>query len=130
MKKYLAVIISLIFGIIFSFAGENSKFTAYSVSVCEGGKWSSWEDCSVLISITDRDDGSSKICIFSAEYQEYDTYNCVYYEQRNDYGFESKFHSVDLNGLKCDVRIAKQNNGSVMYIDYADITIAYLFKDR
>lgn len=86
--------------------------------------WSDWEDSHMLVVLNlDR----NVIHIYSEEVQEYDIYNYGN-EFENDYdgGQTLTLDCVNEDGLRCQVRLRIQSDGSKqLYVDFRDMMWVY-----
>ena len=90
--------------------------------------WSDWEDVSILVVINTATD---RVNIYSSEPQEYDIYDYEPEETDSDGGTSITFHCVDVNGIRCDMRIRVQADGQVqLYVDYSNIMFVYNVQSR
>ena len=132
MKKTLLSVL-LILGSVLCANAEIYKFYttdfAYKIKDTNGywSEWSDWEACRCLTIInTDRD----VINIYSQTPQEFDVYE-ISGETSDREGKTIEFKCVDANGLRCKIRLRKQNDGVLqMYVDYNDIMYVYCLEVR
>ena len=128
MKKVLFTL-ALLLTFVGTISAEVLKMrtTSFAIkSVNEYGYWSDWSDwegCSILVVV---DVDGDRITIYSQTPQEYDIYDSEYEESDGEGGTIQTFHSVDANGLRCDVRIRITKDGSMqLYVDYSDVMFVY-----
>ncbi len=90
-------------------------------------EWSDWEPSKCLITISlDRD----VINIYSRVPQEFDIYEIVG-EKEDESGSSYIVKCVDADGLRCHIRLRRQNNGVLqLYIEYNDIIYVYCLTEK
>lgn len=90
--------------------------------------WSDWEDSHMLVVISlDR----NIINIYSETMQEYDIYEYNGEEKDRDGGTSLLFNCVNKDGLRCQVRVRVQSDGSKqLYIDFNDFMCVYGLEER
>ena len=132
MKKFIFIFI-LILGFAISSTAQTYKY--YSTSFAYKTKntygywsdWSNWDKSHCLITISlDR----NVVNIYSDTHQEFDIYDNGGKSDDED-GSTLTLHCVDKQGLRCGIRLRKQNNGVLqMYIDYNDLMYVYCLDKR
>lgn len=90
--------------------------------------WSEWERSHMLVVIsTDR----NIINIYSDKIQEYDIYEYTGEENDDDGGSSFLFQCVNKDGLRCQVRLRVQSDGSKqLYVDFNDAMWVYGLEER
>lgn len=90
-------------------------------------EWSDWEESHCLITISlDR----GVVNIYSSIPQEFDIYDDLGESYDND-GESYTLCGVDSDGLRCHIRLRRQNNGILqLYIEYSDAILAYCLTER
>ena len=131
MKKLLFILI-LIFSICAVKAQTYKYYTtcfAYKYYENYGWTdWSEWERSHMLVVIsTDR----KIINIYSDKIQEYDIYEYTGEENDDDGGSSFLFQCVNKDGLRCQVRLRVQSDGSKqLYVDFNDAMWVYGLEER
>lgn len=131
MKKLLFILI-LIFSICAVKAQTYKYYTtcfAYKYYENYGWTdWSEWERSHMLVVIsTDR----NIINIYSDKIQEYDIYEYTGEENDDDGGSSFLFQCVNKDGLRCQVRLRVQSDGSKqLYVDFNDAMWVYELEER
>ena len=131
MKKLLFILI-LIFSICAVKAQTYKYYTtcfAYKYYENYGWTdWSEWERSHMLVVIsTDR----NIINIYSDKIQEYDIYEYTGEESDDDGGSSFLFQCVNKDGLRCQVRLRVQSDGSKqLYVDFNDAMWVYGLEER
>ena len=131
MKKLLFILI-LIFSICAVKAQTYKYYTtcfAYKYYENYGWTdWSEWERSHMLVVIsTDR----NIINIYSDKIQEYDIYEYTGEENDDDGGSSFLFQCVNKDGLRCQVRLRVQSDGSKqLYVDFNDAMWVYVLEER
>lgn len=131
MKKLLFILI-LIFSICAVKAQTYKYYTtcfAYKYYENYGWTdWSEWERSHMLVVIsTDR----NIINIYSDKIQEYDIYEYTGEENDDDGGSSFLFQCVNKDGLRCQVRLKVQSDGSKqLYVDFNDAMWVYGLEER
>ena len=131
MKKLLFILI-LIFSICAVKAQTYKYYTtcfAYKYYENYGWTdWSEWERSHMLVVIsTDR----NIINIYSDKIQEYDIYEYTGEENDDDGGSSFLFQCVNKDGLRCQVRLRIQSDGSKqLYVDFSDLVWVYGLEER
>ncbi len=89
--------------------------------------WSDWEPSRCLVSISlDR----NIINIYSDTPQEFDIYDEVG-NSEDDEGTSIILRCIDANGLRCHIKLRRQNNGILqLYIEYNDLIYVYCLEER
>lgn len=132
MKKIILVL-CFVFGALYANAQTYkyySTYFAYKAKNDYSGYWSDWSDwqpsrCLITIS-TDRD----VINIYSSTPQEFDIYEYVG-DSSDPNGETAEYRCVDADGLRCHVRIRRQNDGALqLYVDYNDLIYVYSIERR
>lgn len=97
---------------------ENSRWT----------NWSDWQESHMLVVISlDR----NIINIYSETMQEYDIYEYTGEEKDNDGGTSFLFQCVNKDGLRCQIRLRVQSDGSKqLYVDFNDLMWVYGLQER
>ena len=71
------------------------------------------------------------INIYSEERQDYDIYEYLGEESDSDGGNSLKLNCVNKDGLRCQVRLRIQSDGSKqLYVDFNDMMWVYGLRDR
>ncbi len=132
MKKVILIFV-LILGFAINSTAQTYKY--YSTSFAYKAKnaygywsdWSDWDKSHCLITLSfDR----NVINIYSDTPQEFDIYDSGG-ESDDENGSTLTYHCVDKQGLRCDIRFRKQDNGVLqMYIDYNDLMYVYCIERR
>ena len=131
MKKLLFILI-LIFSICAVKAQTYKYYTtcfAYKYYENYGWTdWSEWERSHMLVVIsTDR----NIINIYSDKIQEYDIYEYTGEENDDDGGSSFLLQCVNKDGLRCQVRLRVQSDGSKqLYVDFNDAMWVYGLEER
>lgn len=128
MKRLLLLVTLFVFGIGIVSA-DILKLQATSLAYKSANdygvwsEWSDWESCSILVVInTDQD----RINIYSSTPQEYDIYDYEGESHDRDGGTTNTLKCIDANGLRCEMRLRQQRNGSwQLYVDYNDFMFVY-----
>ena len=97
----------------------------------ENGYWSEWSDWkpSHLLVVISFD--RQIINIYSEEMQEYDIYEYNGEETDTDGGQSLKFNCVNRDGLRCQIRLRVQKDGSQqLYVDFSDVIFVYGIEER
>lgn len=131
MKKLLFILI-LIFSIC-AVKAQTYKYytTCFAYKYYENYRWtdwSEWERSHMLVVIsTDR----NIINIYSDKIQEYDIYEYTGEENDDDGGSSFLFQCVNKDGLRCQVRLRVQSDGSKqLYVDFNDAMWVYGLEER
>lgn len=130
MKNILLLI--LIFSIC-SIKAQTYKYytTSFAYKYYENNRWTDWSDWErsrmlVVISV-DR----NLINIYSDTMQEYDIYEYNGEEEDKDGGTSLLFKCVNADGLRCQVRLRVQSDGSKqLYVDFNDCILVYGLEER
>lgn len=133
MKKALAFTLLFAFGFIMSTKAQTYKYytTDFSYKAKDAygywSRWSEWEETRCLVSISlDR----NIINIYSDTPQEFDIYDVVGESEDSD-GISFTVRCIDTDGLRCLVKIRRQNNGILqLYIEYNDLIYVYCLEER
>ena len=90
-------------------------------------EWSDWEASHCLVTISlDR----NVVNIYSPIPQEFDIYDNLGESYDSD-GQSLTLCGVDTDGLRCHIRLRKQNNGVLqLYIEYNDVILVYCLTER
>lgn len=131
MKKLLFILI-LIFSICAVKAQTYKYYTtcfAYKYYENYGWTdWSEWERSHMLVVIST---DSNIINIYSDKIQEYDIYEYTGEENDDDGGSSFLFQCVNKDGLRCQVRLRVQSDGSKqLYVDFNDAMWVYGLEER
>lgn len=71
------------------------------------------------------------INIYSDEMQEYDIYDYAGEEHDDSGGSSIKFNCVNKDGLRCQIRLRVQSDGSKqLYVDFSDCILVYGLDER
>ena len=131
MKKIFFLLI-LIFSIC-SIKAQTYKYytTSFAYKYYENNRWTDWSDwerCRMLVVISvDR----NLINIYSDTMQEYDIYEYNGEEEDKDGGTSLLFKCVNADGLRCQVRLRVQSDGSKqLYVDFNDCILVYGLEER
>lgn len=92
-------------------------------------EWSDWQSCQVLVVVNFN---NSTVQIYSQETQEFDIIEKVSdWHNDGDGGQQFEVACVDKDGLRCNMRFRKQNDGQLqLYIDYRDCMYVYNIVQR
>ena len=133
MKKFLLALCAMLFCLGLETEAQVYKFTAtdFAYRTNEGGvwsEWSDWSDCHILV-VVNLDRG--EIEIYSDELQEFSIYDAGTSHYDSDGGEQMDLKCVDIDGIRCGVRVRVQHDGLVqLYIDYSDISYVYCLQER
>ena len=134
MKKLSLIILSILCASLLESAAQNYKYmsTDFSIKILQdNGYWSDWSDwaeshCLININL-DREE----INIYSEEPQEFTIYGMEETERDSDGGEQLKFKCIDVDGLRCSVRLRVQSDGQMqLYVDYSDVMYVYCIEDK
>ncbi len=130
MRRFL--FIALLFSSLFAHS-QVYKYNAteFSVRVAERGywgEWSEWEPVKILIVLNLE---KERIEIYSKTPQEYDIVEVLGTESDEKDGDSIRFLCVDEDGLRCNIRIRVQLDGTKqLYVDYKDAMWVYNISKR
>ena len=92
------------------------------------GEWSEWEPVKILIVLNLE---KERIEIYSKTPQEYDIVEVLGTESDEKDGDSIRFLCVDEDGLRCNIRIRVQLDGTKqLYVDYKDAMWVYNISKR
>ena len=130
MKKIMMVFAFLL--TVMSMDAQTYKFktTAFAYKTLGHygwSRWTDWEQSSMLVVINaDRD----VITVYSQDPQEYDIID-YQGEERDSNGKSIRYLCVNEDGLRCNIRLRKQYDGSIqLYVDFNDVMWVYSLTER
>lgn len=131
MKRMILFILISLF--VLSLKAQTYKYhtDCFSYKYVNNGRWSEWSDWKksrILVVINlDR----NLISIYSDNKQEYDIYEYVGDKLDKDGGTSVKFNCVNEDGLRCQIRVRVQSDGSrQLYVDFNDMMWVYVLIER
>lgn len=131
MKKIITLIILL--ASVCSLSAQTYKYytNSFAYKYYENyrwSEWSNWQDSHMLVVISlDR----NIINIYSETMQEYDIYEYNGEENDRDGGTSLLFNCVNKDGLRCQIRLRVQSDGSKqLYVDFSDFMWVYGLEER
>lgn len=131
MKKFLCVLFFSSITCILTAQTYKYNTTSFAYKQVVNGywtEWSDWEPSHMLVVISlDRE----VINIYSDLMQEYDIYEYNGEESDPDGGKSLKFNCVNQDGLRCQIRIRVQSDGSKqLYVDFNDVMFVYGIEEK
>lgn len=134
MKKFLLALM-LVLGVATAANAQVVKYRATDFAIKAQNSngtwtdWSDWQKTSVLIVVNFN---NSTVQIYSQETQEFDIINKVSdWHTDGDGGQQFEVSCVDKDGLRCNMRFRKQNDGQLqLYVDYRDLMYVYSMEQR
>ena len=129
MKKAFIFTLIFVLGFIANSTAETHKYysTEFACKIKKSngywGEWSDWEESHCLICISlDR----NVINIYSNEPQEFDIYDDDEGISEDENGSSLTLRCIDKDGLRCGIRLRKQNDGVLqLYVEYNNIIYVY-----
>ena len=130
MKKIMMVFAFLLTVMSMDAQTYKYKTTAFAYKTLGNhgwSRWTDWEQSSMLVVINaDRD----VITVYSQDPQEYDIID-YQGEERDSNGKSIRYLCVNEDGLRCNIRLRKQYDGSIqLYVDFNDVMWVYSLTER